>query len=152
MGTKRPTIGFFALMTESRRSTFAGSRTSSERREMSRPRKRTCVGCPLDKVELPSSSTGRQQRLTIVDVADWLSVVTAGLASSQVDEHQSFAEWRRDRQPEDESHRHVDDAKDDGHDPDQDAPRARRARVGSHLHGAPVATDGDRHEDEEDAG
>src|SRR5262245_57165329 len=81
------------------------------------------AGLSLDEVQFPSSSTGREQRLPVADVADRLPVVTAGLASGQVREHQPFAERRRDREGEDEPHRHVDDAKDAWHESHHQASR-----------------------------
>src|SRR5262245_13411168 len=89
-------------------------------------------GLSLDEVQFPSSSTGREQRLSVADVADWLSVVAAGLASGQVREHQPFAERRRDRKGEDEPHRHVDDAKDAWHESHHQASREWWARVVGH--------------------
>lgn len=50
-----------------------------------------CV-LPFDQVELPSSSTGRKQRLAVADVADRLSVVAAGLATGQVNEHSPLSD------------------------------------------------------------
>ena len=84
-------------------------------------------GLPLDEVELPSPSTRREQRLRVTDVADWLSVSPAGLASCQVDEHEPFAERCRDRQRKDGSHCHVDDPEHVGHDAQLDASRERQA-------------------------